>query len=196
MSAPELTRYFPKAGRTPPARLQLVHSTTANPFDAEEKTACMRPSGRTTWKDILRARGELPRPKASKAHVEPWRKPGYTYPEPLTGSQKHARDVKSAQEGLARIRPCPTSLAALLATPEWRGSTIGAPSPAEVERMRTLCAAGVREAEDLRSRARCAAQKAKLGELVAARARRLDRVAEAVRVSHPSGATMLWLPTE
>ena len=50
---PESTTYFPKPGRTPPARLQVV------PPLEEERTVYVRSDGKARWKDIAQLRGDV-----------------------------------------------------------------------------------------------------------------------------------------
>lgn len=124
---PETTQYFQKPGRTPPARLHVV----PNPFE-EERTACIRPTGKATWNDILAMRGELPAPKSTRgrsrkaapAPVALWNRKGFVYPDPEDHQGKLARVHRSAQEGLERIRSTPKNLAALLKTAEWKGARV------------------------------------------------------------------------
>jgi hypothetical protein len=129
---PEVTKFIPRPGRTPPARLQVVSEPT------EERTVCARDSGRLTWKDILALRGELPAPspKAPRAartkkpapFVPPYLREGYRWD--LVGSDLHTHMQREAGKG-ASIRATPRNLSALLKTAEWKGAKVAGtvPSP-------------------------------------------------------------------
>lgn len=166
-AAPEVTRFFPKDGRTPPARLALVPQPSA-------PVATPSPRAKT------------------RGHAAPWNRPGFKYPEPDDKAGKHARSVKSAREGLATIRPAPKALTDVLACPEWRGSSVTDPSAGELERLRALATRALQDAQALVHAAKGTEGKRKAHALVADRQARLDRISEARRIVHPSGATMLW----
>ena len=192
-AAPEVTRYFPRPGRTPPARLQLV---TANPFEEEDRTTC-QPA--LTWEDILRMRGELPapttppRPKASKqpkAFVPPYLKPGYRWD--LLGQDLHDHLWREMGKPAA-IRPCPPSLAKLLSTPEWKGSSVGPLAQHEVDRLRSQLVGHLHAAEVEYREATAKRPKAIAQSVVDARQARLERLPSAVKLTHPSGATLVWM---
>lgn len=198
---PEVTKFFPKPGRAAPARLQLV---SPNPFAEQEATACVRPTGRgATWNDILRMRGELPsapakaprapRTKEPAPFVPPYLRSGYWSGEVPLGSVLHER-MRQEMGKEARIRPCPPTLAKLLATPEWKGSTTMDPTEHEIAQLEASARKSIRMAEDGVRLAKGKAAKIRACEHEAAHRERLERVREAIRVVHPSGAVLLWLP--
>jgi hypothetical protein len=187
---PETTQYFPKPGRTPPARLHVV----PNPFE-EERTAC-QPS--LTWKDILRMRGELPAPKAKRAKLEtapefvpPYLRKGYRWD--LLGEALHEHMRKEASKAAA-IRPCPPTLAKLLNTPEWRGSTVEDPTTGDLEQLKASATRALFDAQAAIHAAKGKANKARAESFADAHASRLERLHEARRVVHPAGAVLLWHP--
>lgn len=149
---PETTQYFPREGRTPPARLQLVKP---NPFE-EERTTC-QPS--LTWKDILHMRGELPAPKAKRAKdqkatpvpVAPWNRKGFKWEIDDSPDGVRARTVRECQEGMERIRATPKNIAALLKTSEWKGAkivgTVASPEIGKAEHAVSGAAGRVAESE-------------------------------------------------
>lgn len=189
----EATRFFPREGRTPPARLQLVK---ANPFEEAEPTTC-QPS--ITWNDILRMRGELPTSKPTKAprsevpaaFVPPYLRKGYRWD--LLGEALHEHLRHDASKPAA-IRKCPPTLAKLLATPEWKGSTVTEPTTWEMDDLRKSVTRDLYDAQALIHAAKGKANKARAESYAAAQQSRLDRLHEARRVVHPSGAVLLWHP--
>jgi hypothetical protein len=187
----EVTRFYPREGRAAPAHLRAVPEPPA-----EERTVYARSSGRVTWKDILQLRGELPAPRAAKksatlTHVPPYLRKGYRWD--LLGEDLH--DHMRWESGkAAAIRPCPPTLARLLATPEWSGSAVSEPTPmdiaslkASVERTSSAAWAAVAAATGKANKARATAHAER-------HAARLERLHEARRIAHPSGAVILWLP--
>lgn len=185
---PETTQYFPKTGRTPPARLHVV----PNPFE-EERTTC-QPS--LTWRDILRIRGELPTSKAKRnpsapAHVPPYLRKGYRWD--LLGEALHEHLRHQASKP-ASIRPCPPTLTKLLNTPEWRDSTVEDPTESELMSLRGSVARALLDARAMAAAAKGEANKARAQSRADAQAARLERLHEARRVVHPSGAVLLWHP--
>lgn len=189
----EPTRFFPREGRTPPVRLQLVPSSIPEPV--EESTVCIN---RVSWRKILEARGEAPAPKstrkASPASVAPWNRKGFVYPEPTDSQGKRARSIASCREGMDTIRPCPSALVKLLNTPEWKGSTVTEPTALELEGLKKSATAALFHAQALVHAAKGKANKARAASHVAAHESRLARLHEARRVVHPSGAVLLWHP--
>jgi hypothetical protein len=219
---PEVTRFYPREGRAAPAHLRAVPEPPA-----EERTVYARDSGRLTWKDILQLRGELPPTrgpsrKAPPAHVSPWNRKGFVYPEADDSQGKNARVHRSSQEDMERIRATPKNLAALLKTPEWKGArvvgTVPNPGIGEAE---TLLAAAVarlneakREIDSLEQRLSAATEprvretlEASRRSMWLARDARSKAVGERqgvldgllleewVRVVHPSGAELRIRPT-
>lgn len=196
-SALEATQYFPRPGRTAPARLQLVRS---NLFEEEERTAC-QPS--LTWDDILRMRGELPAPKratkpargkaphAPPTFTPPYLRKGYRWDLMGEALHEHLRHEASKP---AAIRPCPPTLEKLLATPEWKGSTVEDPTPADLHNLKKSATLSLLSAKDAERLAKGKANKARAAAHVVAHEARLERLHEARRVVHPSGAVLLWLP--
>jgi predicted XRE-type DNA-binding protein len=191
----------------------LVSLPTARPAiadDHEDRTQLFRPNQkRPTWKDVVRARAPATPPAARQVpairlvpvpdtrvslerapFVPPYLRKGYRWD--LLGSELHAHLRNEAGKSAA-IRSCPPSLGKLLATPEWKGATVTQPEPEDFDRMRELCKASIREAEGMRVKAKCAAQKRAMDALIEARTLRLARVSETVRVTRPSGAFILWL---
>jgi hypothetical protein len=217
---PEATKFIPRPGRTPPARLQVVSEPT------EERTVCARDSGRLTWKDILALRGELPAPspKARKApraaapFVPPYLREGYRWD--LVGSDLHAHMQREAGKG-ASIRATPKNLTALLKTAEWKGAKVAGtvPSPhigtferafqAASKRMeeareevlkldaRIVAATTLEVRETLEASRRSVRKDLDLRSQTAAQAKaHLDdvRAEEWIRVVHPSGAEVQLRP--
>lgn len=200
----------------------LIALPTARPAcaDDSERTQLFRPTQkRPTWKDVERERARLSAPAETRgssptpvlrlapktpetrgsskpaAQLPPYLRPGFVYPEPLEGGQKHARDVKACQEGLERIRAVPKNLAALLKTPEWNGARLeGVATEEEISWKR----ADVARAELRLARAQSEHEQ-KLAQLdvdeqKACLARMLS--SETLRVVHPSGAVLFWRPTK
>lgn len=204
--APEVTRYVPRPGRTPPARLQVV------PEPQECTVYALPDAGALTWNDILRMRGELPAAPAPKARrgcgshkarptkerapfVPPYLRPNYWKGEVLLGADLHEHIRWTELGGKeAHIRACPPSLARLLATPEWRGSTTTDPTEAEIARLEASARASIKLAEDMGKTSKGKAAKARAARLEEAHRERLANVRQAIRVVHPSGAVLVWLP--
>lgn len=187
----EPTRFFPREGRTPPARLQLVPAPVSEP--AEESTVCIN---RVSWRKILEARGEAPAPKPVRkaepaAFVPPYLRKGHRWD--LLGEALHVHLRHEASKPAA-IRPCPPTLAKLLNTPEWRGSTVTEPTGQEMEGLKRSVTAAMFDAQAHVHAAKGKADKARAASYVAAQQSRLDRLHEARRVVHPSGAVLLWHP--
>lgn len=190
-STTESTRFFPREGRTPPARLQLVPASIPEPV--EESTVCIN---RVSWRKILEARGEVSAPKPARkaepaAFVPPYLRKGYRWD--LLGEALHVHLRHEASKPAA-IRPCPPTLAKLLNTPEWKGSTVTEPTALELEVLKESATAALFHAQALVHAAKGKANKARAASHVAAHESRLARLHEARRVVHPSGAVLLWHP--
>lgn len=166
--AAEVTRYFPREGRSPPARLSVVPPLAPVPVVSK---------------------------RAAPAHVPPYLRPGYWKGSPKLGHELHAqiqRDMGKA----AAIRACPKSLGDLLNTPEWKGSTVTDPNPSELLALKGTAQRLLWSAESALRTATKKAVKAQAQALVNARQARLDRISEARKIVHPTGAVLLWCPTE
>lgn len=195
----------------------LVALPTARPScadDSEERTQFFRPNQkRPTWKDVERARAAapvrqapalqlVPRPDTrgshhapAAKHVPPYLKSGYVFSEALTIEQKHARDTKSCQEGMQRIRPVPKNLAALLKTPEWNGARIeGSATEEEIAWKRADIARAERRLSRAQSQHEQKLAQLDVDEQKACLARMLSP--ETLRVIHPSGSVLFWRPTK
>lgn len=161
----EVTRFFPREGRTPPARLSIVPAAAPAPCASK---------------------------RAASAFVPPYLRPGYWKGSPKLGHELHAQ-MQRDMDKAAAIRPCPKSLGELLNTTEWRGSTVTDPTGQELEGLKRNALRSLREAQALIHAGKGKADKAWAQALIDARQARLDRISEARRIVHPSGATMLWL---
>lgn len=148
MSArPEVLDPIPVGLHRRPVLEALPTSRPACADDSEERTQFFRPNQkRPTWKDVERARAAapvrqapalqlVPRPDTrgshhapAAKHVSPYLKPGYWRRDWLSSSAplgEKCHDAMRAEMGkAAHIRQTPKSLAALLRTPEWAGSTL------------------------------------------------------------------------
>jgi hypothetical protein len=164
----EVTRYFPREGRSHPARLSVVPTLAPAPVVSK---------------------------RAAPAHVPPYLRPGYWRGEVKLGHDLHdAMREEMARE--AKIRACPKSLAALLNTPEWKGSTVTDPTSQELEGLKRRVLQALQDAQALIHAAKGKTDKARAQALIDARQARLDRISEARKVVHHSGAVLLWCPTE
>ncbi len=198
----------------------LVSLPTARPAvadDSQERTTLFRPTQkRPTWRDVVRERARSSTPADTRAssqlapvlrlapkpdtrgsskpaaYVPPYLKPGYRWD--LLGEALH--DAMRAEMGkAAHIRQCPPALAKLLATTEWRGSAVSVPPEARLTAFRARLTM-LRDAAShaLKSAIKACAKRAAQKELERREARLAD-VDRAVLLTHPSGATMLFIPS-
>jgi hypothetical protein len=192
----------------------LAAVPTARPScadDSDERTQFFRPNQkRPTWKDVERARGEVrsapalrlvltpdtlgpQRMPAAKPYVPPYLRPGYWKGEVKLGSELHA-EMRREMGRDAAIRPCPPSIAKLLATPEWRGSTTRELTPSEAHSLKASAEHALQDAMDAVFTARGASAKNRARAHVEAHEARLARIDTALAVVHPAGAVLVWHP--
>lgn len=187
-----------------------------NAAHVEERTTCV---SRVSWAAIQRlraeaARGETARkaphlvvvPPPTKARVNaaprtkaapfvpPYLRKGYWSGSPLLGSDLHAH-MRAEMGRPAAIRKCPAELGRLLKTPEWAGSQVDDPTPAEMDRLGAMFCSEAEAATNRALLAKSKAAKATAQARADAFTSKAARVAEARRVVHPSGAVLLWMPT-